>query len=176
MIKSAVVRDHDLFQFLENNHGAIVGGHGNTMEELVTRCCRIKSDLVMVDERDTGVRRILNFGHTVGHAIEAYTNYRVPHGMAVSMGMAAEAVFSTKMKKLAPEAKERIFQLLQRYDLPTRIPASYDSERLVGFMHSDKKAEDGSIAVVLPKIIGDAVIRPSIPTFLMEEALREVLG
>lgn len=176
VIKSAVVRDYDLFQFLENNHDDIVGGHGNAIEELVTRCCRIKSDLVMADERDTGVRRILNFGHTVGHAIEAYTNYRVPHGMAVSMGMAAEAVLSTKMKKLALKEKERIFQLLQKYDLPTRIPASYDPERLVEFMHSDKKAEDGRIAVVLPKIIGDAVIRPSIPTVLMKEALREVLG
>ncbi|UCD72150.1 MAG: 3-dehydroquinate synthase [Syntrophobacterales bacterium] len=176
VIKTAVVRDRGLFQLLENRHDAIVDEKRDALEEVVARCCRIKSDVVMADERDTGLRRILNFGHTVGHAIEAYTNYRVPHGMAVSMGMAAEAVLSTRMKMLQPEEKQRVLQLLKRYDLPALIPASYDTEKLIGIMHSDKKAEDGRIAVVLPKTIGDAMIMQSVPTLLIEEVIKEVQG
>ena len=103
----------------------------DVLEEMVKLCCRIKRGVVMADEKDTGLRRILNFGHTVGHAVEACTNYRVPHGMAVSMGMAVESVLSARMGVLSHGDTERILNLLGRYGLPTRIPNGYDIEKIL---------------------------------------------
>jgi 3-dehydroquinate synthase len=130
----------------------------------------------MADERDTGIRRILNFGHTVGHAIEAYTNYGLPHGRAVSVGMAAETVLSAQMAVLPGEDRERILRILRRYNLPTMIPSSYDAEKILGFMMSDKKNENREITVILPTAIGNALVRRGIPGSLIKSALREVQG
>ncbi|NIO06156.1 MAG: 3-dehydroquinate synthase [Proteobacteria bacterium] len=174
VVKSAVVRSRELFQLLEDCHDAISERQPKVLEEMVSRCCRIKSHVVMADENDTGFRRILNFGHTVGHAVEAYTNYRVPHGVAVSIGMAVETILSTRMGALSHEDNKRIINLLRRYDLPTRIPRGYDTEKILGLMVSDKKAEDGRIAIVLPTTIGDAVVRKAVPDESIREAFREV--
>ena len=144
------------------------------MERLVLRCCQIKSAVVMKDEKDIGLRQILNFGHTVGHALEAYTNYRVPHGKAVSMGISAETVLSVRLKMLAPDEKKKILDLLENYGLPTRIPSSYDRKRLVDLMRWDKKAENGKIAVALPMAIGTVLVRDGIPPSLIESVLEEV--
>jgi 3-dehydroquinate synthase len=173
-IKSAIVGDRELFQVLEACHDTISDREPDAIEDMVCRCCRIKTGVVMADERDTGVRRILNFGHTVGHAIEAYTNYRVAHGMAVSMGMAAEAVLSTRMGVLATEDTQRILTLLQTYGLPTRIPKGHDADTLIRLMGSDKKAENGRIAMVLPTTIGDAMVSQGVPVDLIRQALKEV--
>ncbi len=176
VIKSAVVRDRELFHFLEDSHDAVSERRPEALEEVVSRCCRIKSDVVMADERDVGVRQILNFGHTVGHALEALTDYCVPHGLAVSMGMAAEAALSTRMGVLIPGDRERIVTVLQRYGLPTRISTRYDTGRLLELMGTDKKAEEGRIAVALPTTIGDAVVRRAVPTDSIYKALMEVQG
>jgi len=174
VIKSAVVRDSEMFQFLEESRSAVLERRPETLKEIVGRCCRIKTSVVMTDERDTGVRQILNFGHTVGHAMEVHTNYRIPHGMAVSMGMATETVLSALMGDLSDGTQERILGLLRLYGLPTRIPRTYDIDRLIALMHSDKKADDGRIAIVLPTGAGHAVVRQNIPTDLIREALKEV--
>lgn len=173
VVKSAVIRDRDLFQLLEDSHDAVSERQPKVLEEMVKLCCRIKRGVVMADEKDTGLRRILNFGHTVGHAVEACTNYRVPHGMAVSMGMAVESLLSTRMGVLSHGDNERILNLLGRYGLPTCIPNGYDTEKILGLMLSDKKAEDGRIAIVLPTTIGDAVVRQAVPNDAIREALKE---
>jgi 3-dehydroquinate synthase len=128
----------------------------------------------MEDEKDRSARQILNFGHTVGHAIEAYTDYEISHGRAVSLGISAETLLSFHMKVLPIGEKERIFKVLHDYDLPTKIPKSYDRERLVGLMQSDKKAEGGEITVVLPLRIGAASIIKRVPASLIESVLQEV--
>lgn len=174
VVKSAVIGSRELFQLLEDSHDALSERQPEVLEEMVSRCCQIKSGVVMADEKDTGLRQILNFGHTVGHAIEAYTDYRVPHGMAVSMGMAAETVLSTRMGVLPHGDRQSILNLLRRYDLPTRIPKGYEAEKIVGLMASDKKAEDGRIAMALPTTIGDAVVRGAVPNGSIREALKEV--
>ena len=175
VIKSAIIRDRRFFQFLEDHQEAILSRDRTVMVKLVTQCCRIKSAAVMKDEKDTGLRRMLNFGHTVGHAIEAYTDYAIPHGMAVSMGISAETVLSSRLKILATHEKERILHLLESYRLPTRIPSSFKRDKLIGLMHSDKKAENGSITVVLPTAIGKVSVKKGIPDLLIESALQEVV-
>jgi 3-dehydroquinate synthase len=174
VIKSAIIMDCTFFQFLEDYRDAILSRDREIMERLVLRCCQIKSAVVMKDEKDIGLRQILNFGHTVGHALEAYTNYRVPHGKAVSMGISAETVLSVRLKMLAPDEKKKILDLLENYGLPTRIPSSYDRKRLVDLMRWDKKAENGKIAVALPMAIGTVLVRDGIPPSLIESVLEEV--
>ncbi len=174
VIKSAIIRDRPFFEFLEDHHDAVLSGERDILEKMVSRCCRIKSAVVMEDEKDRGLRQILNFGHTVGHAIESYTDYIVPHGRAVSMGISVETTLSTRMKVLPAEEKERILRLLDHFGLPTRIPKDYDREELVGLMHSDKKAEGGRIAMVLPMAIGTVSVRRSILPSLIESVLEEV--
>ena len=176
VIKCAVIGDRELFQLLEDRRDAVCERQPEVLEEMVKRCCRLKSDIVMADEEDKGLRQILNFGHTVGHAIEAYAHYRVPHGLAVSLGMASETVLSTRMNVLPRRACERILEALQRYDLPTGIPKDYDTEKILNLMLSDKKAEDGRIAIVFPTAIGDAVVREAVPKEAISEALQEVRG
>jgi 3-dehydroquinate synthase len=174
VIKSAIIRDRPFFEFLEDHHDAVSSGDRDILEKMVSRCCRIKSAVVMEDEKERGLRQILNFGHTVGHAVESYTDYSVPHGRAVSMGISVETTLSHRMKLLSAEEKERILLLLDHFGLPTRIPNDYDREELVGLMHSDKKAEEGRIAMILPTAIGTVLVRRSIPPSLIESALEEV--
>ncbi len=174
VIKSAIIRDRELFEFLESHPEGILQGEGEVTEKIVSQCCRIKSAVVMEDEIDLGLRQILNFGHTVGHAIEAYTDYAVSHGKAVSMGISSEACLSARMGLLPIEEKERILKLLKDYGLPTEIPKSYDRDRIIGLMRSDKKAENGKIAVVLPTAIGSASVKKGVPVSLIKSALQEV--
>ena len=128
----------------------------------------------MADEHDRGLRRLLNFGHTVGHAIEALSGYTMPHGTAVSMGMAAETVLSTREGTLVSRDRTRILKILERYGLPTQIPRHHDSDALLALMGVDKKTEDGRIAVVLPTSVGTAIVKEGVPRASFEEALKEV--
>jgi 3-dehydroquinate synthase len=174
VIKSAVIRDRVSFEFLEDRYEAVLSGERDILERLVTRCLRIKSTIVTKDEKDRGLRQILNFGHTVGHAIESYTDYSVPHGRAVSMGISAETAVAARMGLLRVEEMKRILRLLDHFGLPTRIPKDYDRKNLVVLMHSDKKAEEGRISMVLPTAIGTVSTKRDIPPFLIESVLEEV--
>jgi len=174
VIKSAIIRDGEFFQFLEHHHDAIVTHESKALEKIISRCCRIKTEVVMADEHDRGIRRLLNFGHTVGHAIETLSGYTIPHGMAVSMGMAAETALSTREEKLVSKDRTRIIEVLERYGLPTHIPGHHDSDALLALMGADKKTENGRIAVILPTSVGTAIVREGVPRASFREALREV--
>ena len=174
VVKSAVVRDPELFDFLDANSSGVLERQLKTLRVIIGRCCRIKTKVVMADEKDKAVRQILNFGHTVGHALEAHTDYRLPHGTAVSVGMAAETILAAMTGDLTSQAVQRILGLLKRYGLPTRIPKDCDVERIIDLMHADKKADDGRIAIVSLTGIGEAVVRQNVSIPLIREALREV--
>lgn len=174
VIKSAVIRDRVFFEFLEDRYETVLSGEHDVLQRLVTRCLRIKSTIVKEDEKDRGLRKILNFGHTVGHAIESYTDYSVPHGRAVSMGISAETALAVRMGLLPVEEMKRVSRLLDRFGLPTRIPNDYDRKRLVVLMHSDKKTEEGRISMVLPTAIGAVSTKTGIPPSLIESVLDEV--
>lgn len=173
VVKSAVIQDPELFRLLQDRSTEVRQRQPGILHEIVRRCCRMKSRVVMADEKDRGLRRILNFGHTVGHAIETYTAYRISHGMAVSMGMAAESFLSATMGNLSRGDREKILALLGQYGLPVRIPATYDTEKILTLMNTDKKAEDGRIAIVLPRTIGHVVVKEAVPIDLIRRALRE---
>jgi len=154
MIKTAVIGDKELFDLIENNYRGIMDRDPELLTDLVGKSVKFKAAVVNKDEKETGLRRILNFGHTYGHAIEMQTT--VKHGFAVAAGMELATEFSCEKGFADLEVKNRIITLLERFDLlqTYNIPAD-QIERLVS--HDKKKAGSG-INFVFIKGIGNAVV------------------
>ncbi len=170
IVKHAAIADAELFAFLEENHSQALELDQGVIERLVYDSIRIKSDVVNKDEKETGERRKLNFGHTIGHAIEKTAG--VPHGEAVSAGMVAAARLSVQKGLLKAKDEERLFNLLKKLNLPTSIPA--DENRVVDALRRDKKREGSRIHFVLLDGIGSAVV-DEISISELERALGVVL-
>ena len=154
MIKTAVIGDIELFDLIENNYGGIMARDIDLLSILVAKSVKFKAAVVNEDEKETGLRRILNFGHTYGHAIEMKT--MVKHGYAVASGMELATVFSYEQGLIDRNIKERIINLLNKFDLLSEYDIPSDQiERLV--MHDKKKAGNG-IHFVFIAGIGKAVV------------------
>ncbi len=156
IVKHAVIADADMFIYLEKQWPLALALDSDVIEKLVHDSVVIKSGVVNRDETEKGERRILNFGHTIGHAIEKTTG--VPHGEAVSIGMVAAAAIANRCGLLSEIDAARIEALLSRMNLPTRL--SGQREAILSAMRKDKKREGEEILFVLPEGIGKAVIRP----------------
>jgi 3-dehydroquinate synthase len=156
VVKYGVILDGEFFAELERNVERILAHDGEALQRIIVESCRKKAAIVSQDEREeTGLRAVLNFGHTVGHAIEAVAGYDGPyqHGEAVAVGMVAECRLAKRLGWVAAEAVERVIRLLARFGLPTSAPG-LDAERLVAAMSRDKKNSRGKIRFVLPRAIG----------------------
>jgi 3-dehydroquinate synthase len=159
VIKYGVIWDETLFRFLEDNRGKILDLDHNAMEHVIKRSCEIKAEVVSMDEREGGLRAILNYGHTVGHALETATGYMsYLHGEAVAIGMYLEARLSSILGIMDAGQAERIRSLIETYGLPSEIPADLDAERLLASMRLDKKAIAGELKFILPEKIGSVKI------------------
>jgi len=158
VIKTAAVRSRAFFEWLEANLPRLVARDAEALVYAVAESCRIKSELVAADERETGERTLLNFGHTFGHAIEAGVGYgEWLHGEAVAAGMIRAAVLSERLGMLARDEVERLRALVLRAGLPVDAPR-LGTERYLALMGRDKKVVAGSIRFVLLRSIGDAVV------------------
>ena len=118
ILKYAFIKDVNLFHFIENNIDLIKSKDLKIITYLIKESIRIKRDIVSIDEKENGIRRILNFGHTIGHAIELLTNFAIKHGFAVSIGMAVEAFFSVQLNLLSQEDFNKIIKILLLLNLP----------------------------------------------------------
>ena len=154
IVKHAAIGDVDLFSYLEKYHEKALKLDPEMIEDLVYGSLLIKSSIVNRDEKETGERRKLNFGHTFGHAIEGTTG--IPHGEAVSLGMVIAAAFSTKRNHLLAEDSERIVELLRKLKLPTKM--KLDRERVLDALRKDKKRENESMHFVFLQGIGNSVV------------------
>lgn len=154
VIKYGVINDADFFAFLEQEREAVLALRQDVLTKLIARCCEIKAWVVEQDEREGGLRRILNFGHTIGHAVEAASGFRLIHGYAVAIGMCAAADLAVRTGCLAAEEAERIRRLIAAYGLPTTIPADLDREAIKRYLLTDKKTVGGRVFYVLPERIG----------------------
>lgn len=156
VVKYGVIRDAALFESLER---AGLPRDAEATAALVARCVAVKGGVVERDEREGGLRRILNFGHTVGHAIESVTGYsRFRHGEAVSIGMVVAArIAEAKGVAVEPVAR-RLESLLGRLGLPTRVPGDLADGAILEALSRDKKARSGRVHFVLPRRIGDVVV------------------
>lgn len=156
-IKHACMADMELFEYLEAHMEEIFSGETAPCEYIAEKNCNIKYQVVMKDERESGLREILNLGHTVGRAIETVSTYQLLHGEAVSIGLVAQARLSEKMGYMSGEEVERVIALLQKAKLPVEIPDYIEREVLVKKLYTDKKVRDGRLRFVIEKGIGDIV-------------------
>ena len=156
-VKAAILRDPELFAFLEANCGKLIDGDADALQHVVERSVQIKADVVTADEREGGLRMILNLGHTIGHAIEAATRYKVLlHGEAVGWGMIAALRLAEARQAIDPTAAARIARLIHRAtELPGFDAAADD---LIALAATDKKNRSGTRSFILPTGIGSVEI------------------
>jgi len=141
------------------------------LEKIITTACRIKKGIVELDECDRGLRRILNFGHTVGHAVEAASAYLLSHGEAVAIGMAAAAILSEQLHYLPADDRRRIVSVIRAVGLPDRIPGNLDLEEIVARIARDKKKKGETVHFVLLKKLGVPIVNGGIPERMMKKTL-----
>jgi len=170
VIKSAVIGDTELFAFLEKNLDEVKSLDEGALEEVVFQSARIKAEIVEKDEKDLGLRSILNYGHTVGHAIESASDFKMEHGEAVAIGMLAAARISNKMGILDKNELIRLKRVIKRAGLPTQMP-NLEVEKLIQAMEHDKKVLRGKIRFVLPESIGSVFITDEVSLSLVKEVL-----
>ena len=155
VIKTGVILSPELVQFLEDNHRAVLGLDEDAMLFLVESCAQLKALVVAEDETEGDYRAILNFGHTLGHAVETLTEYRsFLHGEAVALGMAFAVRLSVHRGLLARDAAERVISLLTLYGLPTEIPKDLSHQALALAVEADKKRSQGRVKFVCIEEIG----------------------
>jgi len=155
VVKYGVILDAELFALLEERLDSLLGREPQTLCAVVRRCCELKASVVMRDERESGERAILNFGHTLGHALESVTDYRrYLHGEAIAIGMVFAARLSAELGIAAPEIAERLERLLVRAGLPVTVPGDIDPARLLEALERDKKVQGGKIRFVCVEGLG----------------------
>jgi 3-dehydroquinate synthase len=173
VIKYGIIYDAALFARLENDLPKLLKRDPKTLTEVIARCCEIKADVVGQDETETGLRAILNFGHTIGHAIENISGYgKYLHGEAISIGQVAAARISGAALGLGAESVQRIAKLFRSAGLPIQIRlTNAQKKKLIGAMRLDKKVSDGEVKFVLAKKIGETSWGQNIPESLIHETL-----
>ncbi len=170
VIKYGLISDADFFVWLEQNIELLIGGDEAALTYAVLRSCENKAGVVAQDEHEGGIRAILNLGHTFGHAIETAQGYgNWLHGEAVATGMVMAADLSMRRGDISKDDLQRIINLLQRANLPTKAPADMTPEQFVELMGVDKKVLDGRLRLVLLKALGQAIVTSDIDTMLLME-------
>ncbi len=173
VVKHAMIADVELFRMLESDAARILERHPATLQAIVARNCAIKARVVEADEREAGMRAVLNFGHTVGHAVEAASGYgRVTHGEAVAYGMLVATRLSVRRGLCPAGDAERLEALLRRFGL---LPDAFlDPEVLEKYIVRDKKMRDGVLQFVLTPGVGSVTVTPVSDRNELREALHSV--
>ncbi len=153
-IKHSIVQDASFFNYLETNLDTILAREPTALLKLAQTNCRIKAAIVEYDPQEYSLRRVLNYGHTIGHALEKLTNYELSHGSCVSIGMMAEARIAQELGHFSDQELQRQQNLLQRAGLPIHIPPTVSNKSLIELTDRDKKAKAGKARYCLPHIIG----------------------
>lgn len=173
VIKAALIEDPELFSILEREGPDLLDTGNPLLQTIIAKACAVKCRVVNRDERESGLRRILNFGHTLGHALEAATNYNISHGQAVAIGMGLAVRLSRQWVGLSEDNADRALDLIQKLGLPTDIPKNIDPEALLVPLEKDKKIQAGICHFVLLAEIGRAVIHP-IPVGDLQKSLQKI--
>jgi 3-dehydroquinate synthase len=171
VVKYGAIRSPELFAWLESNVEPLLRRDEATLVQAIHESCRIKAEIVAADERETGARALLNFGHTFGHAIEVGTGYGAwLHGEAVAAGMVLAGELSVRVTGMPAAENGRLKQLLSRFGLPVRPPLLGD-DRYLELMARDKKVEAGKLRLVLLEALGRATIRADTPLSTLRAVL-----
>ena len=172
--KYGVIQDPHFLEQLQRDAAALVRGEVTTIEAVVTRSCQLKAEVVTADEHEeTGLRAILNYGHTIGHALESATRYRrYKHGEAVAIGMVAAALIGERAGVTPPSVTTAIRETLVALKLPTTLPEGIDDEVLIALTARDKKAVAGEARFVLATQLGTVALQ-DVPVATVREGLAE---
>ncbi|HSS63242.1 MAG TPA: 3-dehydroquinate synthase [Gammaproteobacteria bacterium] len=172
VIKYGLIRDADFLEWIEANVGAVLDLEPEALSLVIERSCRNKSEVVAEDERESGARALLNFGHTFGHAIETGLGYGTwLHGEAVAAGMCLAASLSARLGFISTEDAGRVEKLLERAGLPTRLPETLDGARMLELMAIDKKVLGGRTRLVLLEALGRAVVSDDFDPEVLRDTL-----
>ena len=172
VIKYGILGDRTLFDWLEQHIDEIKAGEQSVIIKMLETCCQCKADIVAADEKEAGLRALLNLGHTFGHAIEAEQGYgNWLHGEAVATGMVLAAKLSVTMNLLTASELCRIEQLIAAFDLPLEAPRNMGFEQFIQHMRRDKKNIGGKLRLIIPTSIGQAELRDDIS----EDMLKQIL-
>jgi 3-dehydroquinate synthase len=172
VIKHGLIADRSYLDMLHNSRGKIKSLFPCAIRKVVEGSCRVKSDIVSQDEKESRLRMILNFGHTFGHAIESLSEFTLPHGHAVSIGMCAALRISRSAGSISDNEIEFVEDLLSFFSLPTRNP--YDPKEVLNQMSLDKKNRSGQINIVALTRLGEAEIRSNVPARQLLDAITSV--
>lgn len=176
VVKYALIFDKDFLDWLETNATKINARDANILGEMVYRCCDYKAQIVASDERESGVRALLNFGHTFGHVIETHMGYgNWLHGEAVGVGMVQALAMSHKLGLIGRDDVVRVVALLRTFDLPV-CPPAIDPAVALNLMGHDKKVQNGSIRLVLLETLGKAFVTKDFEMVLLEQVLDGIDG
>ncbi len=154
VIKYGIIYDEDFFHYIEKNLSGILNYDTEVLSNIVSRSCEIKGYVVENDEKESNLRKILNFGHTIGHAVEQLSNYKITHGNAISIGMVIEARVAVELGILDRIYANEISEIFSLAGLPTVLPDIIDKSKITSIMKLDKKARKGNIEFAIPSKIG----------------------
>ncbi len=173
VIKYGVIKDSELFSFLDEKMDLVFSYNKEALSYIIRTGCEIKGYVVENDERESNLRKILNFGHTVGHAVENLSDYTISHGEAISIGMVTEGKIAVEMKIWNENELDKMTALIQKAGLPTEVPHYMKVEKIIDAMKLDKKARGGIIEMVLPQSIGEMVTVNDVYGITIDENLVE---
>jgi len=171
VVKYGMIMSKELFNILEKNYLEILNLEPDLICKIVTESCSIKAKVVSQDEREGGLRRILNFGHTIGHSIEAASDYAISHGRAVSIGMVVVSKLALIKGMFSEREFKRLKTLLNNLGLPTCVPSDLDTRTLIELLYHDKKTIAGRINFVLCSEIGRCFVTDEVDVKEVEEAI-----
>ncbi len=172
-LKCGVIRDPKIFEFMEQKREKILSRDPAALEWLITECVRVKAKVVAADEFETGERRILNFGHTIGHALEAETSYKqFLHGEAVAWGMVGAAMIAAAMQRSDGDTAKRIIGTVLAYAPLPKVQSR--AKNVIKRLRSDKKTTNGKVHFILPKQIGEVEIVSDVPDRAVHQAVEEI--
>ncbi|SFK60169.1 3-dehydroquinate synthase [Lachnospiraceae bacterium KH1T2] len=175
ILKHGLIKDNSYYEWLINNFIEINDLEAEFLEKMIKRSCEIKAEVVSNDPKEQGERAILNFGHTVGHAIEKYMNFKLTHGECVALGMIAACWISYKRGMLDTEEFYEIRDMFLPFRLPLTLEDDADLDRIIEITKSDKKMESGHIKFILLKKPGKAYIDTSVTDDEMRDAVKQLI-
>jgi 3-dehydroquinate synthase len=173
IIKTSLIKDKKLFSFINLKYKKIINKSKSELMEIIFKSCLIKSKIVMNDEKERGQRKLLNYGHSIGHAIELLSNFKISHGNAVSIGMNTENLIAHKIAMLSLSDLLQIKETLSLFQLPVNIPKNIKTKDILAKLKIDKKNIDGNFNFALLRKIGQGSINNIIHKDVIIEAIEE---
>ena len=176
VIKYGVIWDAELFSELENaKYLDRRDLKGELLQTILSRSCQAKADVVSQDEKEAGLRAILNYGHTIGHAIESVTQYKlVNHGEGVAIGMVAAGQIAVALQLWDEGCDRRQRELIKKAGLPTQLPAGLDLEEILETLKTDKKVREGRVRFALPTELGTVILTDRVPVEVIRQVLQQM--